>query len=661
MTLYFCQNHVTLKLSVIIVNYNVKYFLEQALLSVRRASGRLDVEVIVVDNNSVDDSLIMLAEKFPEVKVMANQENVGFSKANNQALNLARGEYVLLLNPDTVVEEDTFRKCIRFMDEHPEAGALGVKMIDGSGRFLPESKRGFPSPMVAFYKMFGLAELFPRSPLFNHYHLGYLDKDENHEVEILSGAFMFIRRAVLEITGFLDEAFFMYGEDIDLSYRIIQAGYKNYYFAGTTIIHYKGESTKKGSLNYIRVFYNAMIIFARKHFEGEQAALFVLLLKIAIYAHAALTLASNWIKHLYLPFIDLAVIFSGLVFLKQFWAVYHFGDPNYYNNFIYYNMGLYTLIWVASIFAVGGYDDKGSLRTLSSGILIGSLFIAAIYGFLEMDYRSSRALIVLGTFWSFIILSVIRFVDHFLRYKNFKLGNHSPPSLVIVGTLQESLRVKTLLQEAQVQKNIVGTIAPRKVQLSKDYLSAIDQLDEIVQIYKIDEIIFCSRDLSTQAIMNWMVQLGSNINYKIIPEESLSIIGSSSKNKPGELYTIEIAFQIDRPVMRRQKRMFDLLVCLIMLVSSPFIILLTKNNLQLLVNIFHVFSGKKSWVGYASGMVEAKLPPIKKGVLNPIDEFKFKDLSQDTIRRLDFVYAKNYSLEFDLNILIRGLKHWSRN
>jgi len=238
-----------MKLSVIIVNYNVKYFLEQALLSVRKASRGLPVEVYVVDNNSVDDSVQMVEEKFPEVHLIQNKHNPGFSIANNQAIRLSKGEYVLLLNPDTVVEEDTFEKCISFMDAHPEAGGLGVRMIDGSGAFLPESKRGFPSPWVAFCKTVGLSRLFPKSRLFNHYHLGYLDEMETNEVEVLAGAFMLLRRTTLDKVGLLDEAFFMYGEDIDLSYRIIQGGYKNYYLPETSIIHYKGESTKKGSLN----------------------------------------------------------------------------------------------------------------------------------------------------------------------------------------------------------------------------------------------------------------------------------------------------------------------------------------------------------------------------------------------------------------------------
>ena len=234
-----------MELSVVIVNYNVKYFLEHCLHSVYKSLKNIEAEVFVVDNNSVDGSIGMIREKFPKVELILNKKNVGFARANNQAIKKASGEYVLLLNPDTVVEEDTFEKCLLFMDQHPDAGGLGVKMIDGKGNFLPESKRSLPKPSVAFYKIFGFSSLFPKSRLFGKYHLTYLSKDKIHVVDILPGAFLLMRKAALDKTGLLDEQFFMYGEDIDISYRILKAGYKNYYFPETTIIHYKGESTRK--------------------------------------------------------------------------------------------------------------------------------------------------------------------------------------------------------------------------------------------------------------------------------------------------------------------------------------------------------------------------------------------------------------------------------
>ncbi|MCB0557406.1 MAG: glycosyltransferase [Lewinellaceae bacterium] len=648
-----------MKLSVIIVNYNVKYFLEQALLSVRRASRGLAVEVWVVDNNSVDDSVPMVQEKFPEVKVIANKHNPGFSIANNQAIRQSSGEYVLLLNPDTVVEEDTFEKCIGFMDAHPEAGGLGVRMIDGSGKFLPESKRGFPSPWVAFCKTVGLSRLFPASRLFNHYHLGYLEEHEVNEVEVLAGAFMMLRRSVLDEVGLLDEAFFMYGEDIDLSYRIIQAGSKNYYFPETSIIHYKGESTKKGSLNYVKAFYTAMIIFARKHFRGEKARLFVLMLQGAIYFRALVTVISGFLKKVYLPLLDAALIFGGLVFLKNFWAVYHFRDPNYYHDsFLYFNAPLYITIWLAVVYFSGGYDQQFSIRRLLRGLLVGTVLLAAVYGFLDLAYRTSRALIVLGALWASISTVALRFLLYFMKYGNFNLGRNKIKKLVIVGSREESERVQRLLHLAQVRKNFIGTVAPWAEADTRIYLSRLPQLDEVVQIYKIEEVIFCSQDVRAQDIMSWMARLGPAVDYKIVPQESLSIIGSSSKNTAGELYTIDIQYSIAQPQNRRNKRINDFLVALLFLLLFPALLFFIPHSLSFFRNILSVLAGRYSWVGYAPTSQEFNtLPVILPGILSPLDALPIENLDEPTVQRLNFLYAKDYHVNKDLDIIWRG---WQR-
>jgi GT2 family glycosyltransferase len=268
-----------MKLSIVIVNYNVKYYLEQCLDSVLKSVQRLDTEIFVVDNHSSDGSLEYLTPKFPCVRFINNKENAGFSTACNQAIKQTTGEYILLLNPDTVLGENTLVKICRFMDENKQAGAVGVKMLDGFGRFLPESKRGFPSPWNSFTKIFGLARLFPRSKFFGGYNLRYLDENETHEVKVLAGAFMMLRRECIEKSGSLDNRFFMYGEDIDLSYRISQAGYSNFYIP-EPIIHYKGESTKK-DIHYVKRFYEAMLIFFNKHYPHSNR-LFKLTVRLAI-------------------------------------------------------------------------------------------------------------------------------------------------------------------------------------------------------------------------------------------------------------------------------------------------------------------------------------------------------------------------------------------
>lgn len=653
-------------LSVIIVNYNVRYFLEQALLSVRKASQGLEVEVFVVDNNSVDDSVPMVREKFPEVKLIVNNDNPGFSIANNQAIHQSTGRYVLLLNPDTIVEEDTFEKCLKFMDAHPKAGGLGVRMIDGSGKFLPESKRGFPSPFVAFAKSFGLSKVFPKSRLFNHYHLGYLDEFETNEIEVLAGAFMWMRRSVLDKVGLLDESFFMYGEDIDLSYRIIKGGYKNYYFPETSILHYKGESTKKGSLNYVRAFYNAMIIFAKKHFHGQKARMFVFMLQVAIYLRAFLTLTSNFFRKAAMPILDAALIYAGLYFLKNFWANYHFKQPDYYDDSIlYFNFPLYILIWITSVYFSGGYDSRSGISKVVRGVLVGTVILAAIYGFLNLEYRPSRALILLGAVWSLVATTGIRILRHFVKNRNLKISDTPVKNLVIVGTIQESERVLNLLHKVQVRQNFIGTVAP---ETSDDpaYLSSLHQLQEVAHIYKIDTIIFCGKDVSAQDIMQWMTRLGASIEYKIVPEESMSVIGSSSKNTAGELYTIDIQFHIAEKSSLRNKRLTDLLLCGFLLLTSPFQLMIVRNKFGLIKNIFSVFFGLKSWVGYADSSANSyKLPRIKPGILSPLDRLNRMRTSNadnfnfdaSTINRLNFFYAKDYHPTVDMDIIWKG---WRR-
>lgn len=278
-----------MQLSIIIVNYNVKYFLEQCLCSVDKAIQHLEAEVWVVDNASSDNSVEYLNVKFPWVKFITNLKNPGFAKANNQALSNCSGKYVLFLNPDTLIPEDSLIKCIAFMEANKQAGALGVRMIDGSGTFLPESKRSFPSPLASFYKLTGLSGLFPASAVFSRYSLTYLHEFKNYEVDVLSGAFMFAKKSVLiKLKGF-DEDFFMYGEDIDLSYRIQKSGHKNYYFSEVTIIHFKGESTGKRNIKYVKMFYQAMSIFVKKHYSGRYAFLSSSFLKAAIWLRAGVS------------------------------------------------------------------------------------------------------------------------------------------------------------------------------------------------------------------------------------------------------------------------------------------------------------------------------------------------------------------------------------
>jgi GT2 family glycosyltransferase len=268
-----------MQLSVIILNYNVRYFLELCVLSVENALKNIDSEIIVVDNNSQDDSCEMMRSRFPNVKLIQNSENAGFPKGNNIGVTKAKGEYICILNPDTVVAEDTFEKVLAFAKKQNNLGIVGVKLIDGTGNFLPESKRGTPKPWVAFTKISGLHKLFPKSPLFNKYYAQHLTENQTGEVEILVGAFMVLKKELYEEVGGFDEDCFMYSDDIDLSYMVLQKGKTNYYFHETTVIHYKGESTIKDG-TYMKRFQEAMNFFYRKHFQVS--ILFSVFMKVGI-------------------------------------------------------------------------------------------------------------------------------------------------------------------------------------------------------------------------------------------------------------------------------------------------------------------------------------------------------------------------------------------
>lgn len=649
-----------MKLSIIIVNYNVQHFLEQCLQSVFKALQNVDGEVWVVDNNSVDGSVAMVKEKFPEVILVDSKENLGFSKGNNLAMKKSKGEYTLLLNPDTLVEEDTFEKVVTFMDENPKAGGLGVKMVDGKGNFLPESKRSLPTPSVAFYKIFGLSSLFPKSKRFGKYHCGHLDKNETNEIEILSGAFMLMRKSALDRVGLLDEEFFMYGEDIDLSWRLIKGGFKNYYFADTRIIHYKGESTKKSSVNYVFVFYNAMIIFAKKHFSSKNASLFSFLIKLAIYFRAGVAITNRLVKKSILPIFDASLLFFGILGFKSIWEEQIKGF-RYPNEFLYYIIPSITLIIMASVAFCGGYRNKVKLNKVLNGVSFGAISVLIGYGLIDEEYRFSRAIIGFSAIWSALAFVSTRFILHFFKYGDFEIDSNSRKNVGIIGETQEIERVKGILQKSNFLLQNFVFINSTKKSKNNDFVGNIDQLNEIIEVYQLDEVIFCAKDLSSNTIIATMESLSKNdTEFKIAPPESLFILGSSSIDSPGELYLIDIN-SLSKPQNLRNKRIFDLITSILLLFSSPILVLFVKRPTKMFTNIINVFKGNFTWVSYSGALKSQKeLPELKKGVLSPLDRFNSDQLEEETKERINIQYAKDYNPFNDLTILIKGLKSIDR-
>lgn len=647
-----------MKLSIIIVNYNVKHFLEQCVLSVKKALAGIEGEIFVVDNNSVDGSVEMIQSKFPEVKLVANKENTGFSKANNQAIRIASGEYILLLNPDTIVEEDTFSTCIQFMDLHQDAGALGVKLIDGKGNYLPESKRGLPTPSVAFYKIFGLSKLFPKSRTFGKYHLGYLDKEETNEIEILSGAFMFMRKTALDKAGLLDETFFMYGEDIDLSYRIQLAGFKIFYHPKTRVIHYRGESTKKSSINYVFVFYQAMIIFAKKHFSQKNAQLFTLLIQCAVYFRAALSILTRIISKIWLPIADAIAIFVGVFFLKGYWASY--SGVFYPHEFMWVTVPLYIVCWTAFTWISGGYDRPlKTIKTLQ-GIAIGTFIILIVYGLLDEQHRYSRFLTLVGAGWAAISTTGIRLVYNLFRFKSFFPEDAETKRIIIVGSEVEASRIETLLNQSRIKASYIGIVSPKlDGNDTQDKSGNNIRLKEMVEVFQINELIFCGSDMSSTHIMNQMTYINRpELEYKIAPPESLFIIGSNSILSSGELYTIGLN-AVDKPSNQRKKRMLDVLVSILIIGALPVLIIGISNRKQLIINWATVLRGKKTWVGYVPDKNNL-LPFVKPGILNPLDPFEKIRIDQTIIQQANLLYAKDYKVKQDILILLNSGKHLGR-
>ena len=302
-----------MQLSIIIVSYNVRYFLDQAVASVLESTCTFDYEIIVVDNGSTDDSVEWMKGKYPSVRLFDLKENLGFAKANNFAARKANGDCILLLNPDTIVQSDSLQLCFDFLQSNPKAGAVGLRMYDGQGKYLPESKRGFPSPWTSFCKIAGFNELFPKSKFFNYYYLGHKSSDLDQEVDVLTGAFMMLRRDRYLALGGLDEDFFMYGEDIDLCFRLHEGGYQNYYLASSSIIHFKGESTSKQSFQYIKTFYSAMSIYAGKHYNKHFLALMSIFIQVAIYLRAGIAILFQKVSR-YRAFLQqFLFILSGLL------------------------------------------------------------------------------------------------------------------------------------------------------------------------------------------------------------------------------------------------------------------------------------------------------------------------------------------------------------
>ncbi len=645
-----------MKISVIIVSYNVKYFLEQAIISVRNAiTPDIPTEIIVVDNNSSDGSVKMLKDRFPWIKLISNKHNPGFSIANNQGLKIAKGEYILFLNPDTIISEDTLKVCVNRMRNDQEIGAIGVRMVDGSGQFLPESKRGLPTPRVALFKMLGLHKLFPRSSFFNAYYAGHVDEYQSAEVDVLCGAFMFVRHSILKDIGGFDEAFFMYGEDIDLSYRIQNAGFKIIYEPSTNIIHYKGESTKKNSINYVKHFYQAMLIFANKHFKKRHSFLISIILSLGVYLGGSLSIIKNMFRSLAWPILDISVMIFSILSFKYLWAILYYKDPEYYSSTYFYelNLPVYILIWLITLFMAGAYDHPFKLSVLVKGMVWGLLLNGLIYGLLVDPFRPSRAIMLASFFISTALIYLFRGLYFLKKYSKWPLNYERLKRIALVGSKPMYEWLSNNMAQLGSDVQIVGFIGTINDD-DQAYLGQIEDIESICQARLIDEIIFTMETVSPSRMMYLMSKLGSNITYKMVASSESKIIGSSDKNKSGEWYTLDVKYNLATKSNLRWKYLQDYLFCVLALLLCPFWLFVSSRRNLIMKGVFKVLLGRYTWLGYLSADDNDSLPKIKKSIfpVRTIDQKSFSDRQRFMVNQ---DYAVNYYPALDYELFLTAL------
>lgn len=643
-----------MKLSVIIVNYNVKYFIEVCLHSVFRAAEGIDTEVIVVDNNSMDDSCAMIKAKYPQVTLIENKENTGFGHANNQGVAIAKGEYILFVNPDTVMPEDFLQKMVGYMDQHPEAGSAGPKLIDGRGVYAPDGKKSFPSLSVAIFKTTGVNKIFSKSPYFNKYYAVHVAEDEVAEVDILSGCCMLVRHSVIkEVGGAFDEAYFMYCEDFDLCYRIQQAGYKNIYYPETTLIHYKGESTKKATISHVRIFNDALSTFVRKHYSKTNAGLFIMLINIGIVLRAILSVIKQVLKVLRMPLFDALILLGTLAFMTEFWVEQVKNILPIPMSSIIRTFPVYILLWTLSLYFNGAYDRSYRAVRVVRGMAIGTVAILAYYGLLPPELRYSRAIIIFTGFIGTVAMLGLHGLLYRLGIFKFIPYDEIPGKGVIVASEPSYEKTLQTLRNVNYAPDITGRIAPGTEK--GNAIATLPDLKPYIYTAGIEEVIFCINGLTYNEIFRQMQKCGGAYEYKIHLPGSNSFVGSNSSHTAGDLYTLDKRYDIADFARQRSKRIIDVLTSLAFILLFPVMIFIVKKKGRFLKNCFKVLTGRMTWVGYS--LPNEHLPAIRPGVLPPYNIRE--DYQPDTHMKQEFdmKYAETYAPATDIDLIRDNYKY----
>jgi len=641
-------------LSIILVNYNVEHFLELCLHSVLDATKNIEAEIWVVDNHSSDGSVQMVEKSFEQVHLIANKSNAGFSKANNQAILQAKGKYILLLNPDTILPENCLSDCIRFMEETPQAAALGARMLDGSGCYLPESKRGLPTPWVSFCKAFGLSRLFPSSPLFGKYHLSYLNENETQEVDILSGAFMFMRKEALDKAGLLDESFFMYGEDVDLSYRLQKSGYKNYYFPEATIIHFKGESTKRGSISFVHHFYKAMLLFSKKHFSDKPA--FTLFIYVGIAIRAILALVKRVIEFSAAVLFEFIFAFAGMALLKNWWEINFKGIPGMYPDFFIQSLvPAYIVVWIGCTRVIGRYSQEYGHGAIIKGIVIGTLLISGVTNFFD-DYRFSKGLILIGGVWTYLIVTLRFIIQQWMRNRNLILSTHKKKRILIAGEQSDFAYANGILKQFEMKLQVCGWASPEPEKSSDlHYLGLFSDLESLSYRLGLDEVLFCLGNLSNHQMIRSIESFKkTGVRFSFLVPNGHYIVSSSEKHSRGNVFQSENIPDLIQPYNLRLKRLTDLLIAFVLIFILPVVLVKTKSITGFMRNLSEVISGQKTWIGLSNNTFKSH--GLKDGVIS-MANLAGNKAAKTMIHSLDNLYLHEFHPEHELWTVLKNLKN----
>jgi len=659
-------------ISVIIVNYNVRDFLSNALTSLQKSLKGFKSEIIVVDNASDDGSVELLKKNFPKVHLLINRTNLGFAKANNQALEISKGRYKLLINPDTLVQENTIKESVSFFESHKDAGMVGCKILNPDGTFQLPCRRSFPTPWIAFTKTFGLSSLFPKSKLFARYNLTYLDPGKTCEVDALSGSFMMLKREVYEKIGGLDETFFMYGEDLDWCYRVRQAGWKVFYVPTTSIIHYKGESTKRSDIDELKVFYNAMRLFVRKHHSGSP--LFEWFIYSGIYMRKFLADVGRIAKPLSIALLDMLIVAATILigeYIRK-GRVLTFPGYAYPWAFIFPALIVFTALSLNGVYTTFKLSVSRSFAAVFSAYVV----ISAIVAF-ERDFAFSRVIMVISGGLSLLAIPGWRMIVRVLGYgeKSSRTTLFGRRTL-IVGVEQSGQEVlRKLRVRAGGGYSVVGFIDVTRKKVGEkildvEILGSIETIQKVIEEHRISEVIFSSDAIPYSAILKIIAgNRNRYVNFRLVPSNLEVIIGKPSIDQLDEIPFINIDYNIGKFGNRLVKRSFDIILSLFFLICVVpfvyFIRLFSKKSAQgfskAMIDLPKVFTGEMSLVGFGTKENSGNGKTIyhgKPGLTGLVQIQESKNLSAEEREQFNLYYAKNQSFMLDLEIIVKAVQKW---